>query len=162
MRPTIYLETTIVSYLVARPSRDLVTAAQQQLTREWWDEARGRFDVFVSQAVIREASAGDPEMAARRLAALAGIESLEITHEALAIAAALLRAGAVPAKAADDALHIGTAAYHRTDYLLTWNVRHIANVQARRAVTNVCLAYGYELPIICNPGDLMGGGNDVD
>lgn len=157
MRPTVYLETTVVSYLVARPSRDLVTAAHQQLTREWWEERHGEFEVFISQAVVREASAGDPAVAARRLAALDGIPALEITAEALALAAALVRTGAVPAKAADDALHIGTAAYHGVDYLLTWNARHIANAQARRAVANVCLAQGYELPVICNPGELMGG-----
>jgi predicted nucleic acid-binding protein len=162
MRPTVYVETTVVSYLVARPSRDLVTAAHQQITREWWDESRNAFEVFVSQAVVREASAGDPSVAALRLAALQGIPSLEITPEALSLAQALLRSGAVPAKAVDDALHIGIAAYHGVDYLLTWNVRHIANAQARRAVVNVCLVHGYELPIICNPGELMEVSNDVD
>jgi hypothetical protein len=155
MRPTVYLETTVVSYLVARPSRDLVIAAHQQLTREWWDTRRGDFDLFVSQAVIREVSAGDPQYASLRLNALSGVPLLEITHEALELAAALIRGGAVPAKAADDALHIATAAYHEADYLLTWNARHIANAQARRAVANVCLTHGYEMPVICNPGELM-------
>ena len=157
MRPTVYLETTVVSYLVARPSRDLVTAAHQQLTREWWEGQRDAFEMFVSQAVVREASAGDPTVAARRLAALDGIPALELTAEVLNLASALVRTGAVPAKAADDALHIGIAAYHGVDYLLTWNARHIANAQTRRAVANVCLAQGYELPVICNPGELMGG-----
>lgn len=116
MQPTVYIGTTVVSYLVARPSRDLVTAAHQQLTREWWDERREEFGIFVSQAVIREASAGDPQYAARRLAALAGVPLLEITVEALELAHALLRNGAVPANVPDDALHIATAACHRMDY----------------------------------------------
>ncbi len=162
MLPTVYLETTVVSYLVARASRDLVTAAHQQLTREWWEERRAGFSVFVSEAVIREASAGDPEVAARRLAALKGIPSLEITSEAMSLASALLRSRAVPAKAMDDAIHIATAAYHGVEYLATWNVRHIANVHSRRAVANVCLAHGYELPVICNPGELMGDETNVD
>jgi predicted nucleic acid-binding protein len=156
MRPTVCIETTVISYLVARPGRDLVSAANQQLTREWWNERRSEFDLFVSQMVVREASTGNPQYSALRLAALTDIPSLDITPETLALADALLRSGAIPAKVPEDALHIAAAAYHGMDYLLTWNARHIANAQARRVVANVCLARGYELPIICNPGELMG------
>ncbi|HET7462922.1 MAG TPA: type II toxin-antitoxin system VapC family toxin [Longimicrobium sp.] len=152
-----YLETTVVSYLVAWPSRDAITAARQRLTREWWHVSRENFELFVSEAVVREAEAGDPEMAERRIAALKGIPALESTDEVLRLGQAILRTGAIPLKAADDAIHIAMAAVHRVDFLLTWNVRHIANANTRRTVANVCLIHGYDLPAICNPGDLIGG-----
>lgn len=103
MKAKVYLETTIVSYLTAEPTRDVVQAAHQQLTREWWD-CRGRFDLFVSQSVITEAGGGNPEAARRRLAALEGIPNLAVTAEAADLAAQFVRAQAMPERAAVDAL----------------------------------------------------------
>lgn len=108
MKPSIYLETTIVSYLTARPSRDLITAAHQQITQEWWSGRRSQFDLFVSQLVVREAAAGDEEAARQRLGRLEGIPLLELRDEALALSRELLRSGALPEKAAADALHVAS------------------------------------------------------
>jgi hypothetical protein len=157
MRPRVYLETTIPSYLTAWPSRDLVRAAHQQITQEWW-ALRGNYELYASRLVVRECQAGDPQAAADRLAAMTGIPLLEQTAEAASLAEALLRDVPLPEKAASDALHIATAAVHGMDYLLTWNCTHIANVTFRPQIEAVCRAAGYEPPLICTPEELSGGG----
>ena len=157
MKPRVYLETSVVSYLLARPSRDLVVAAHQQVTREWWEERRDSFQLYVSQMVIHEASAGDPASARRRLEELAGFPLLALTEEAEALARDLIERGPLPRQAVEDALHIALATVHGMDYLLTWNCRHIANAQMRGAVNSVCALRGYDPPVICTPEELMGG-----
>src|SRR5437016_2539333 len=126
MKPRIYLE-KVPSYLTAWPSRDLVRAAHQQITREWWAH-RGAFELYSSRLVVPECQAGDPQAAADRLAALAGVPLLEPTPDAAALAEALVRGIPLPDRAAADALHIAIAAAHGVDYLLTWNCTHIANL----------------------------------
>jgi hypothetical protein len=153
MKRRVYVETTIPSYLTAWPSRDLVRAAHQQITREWWAR-RDRFDLYASRLVVQECQAGDPQAAAERLAALAGISLLEQTDEIGELAGALVRDVPLPAKAAADALHIATAAVHGMHYLLTWNCTHIANVALRPQIEAVCRAAGYEPPLICTPEEL--------
>jgi len=128
-RAKVYIETTIVSYLRARPGSDLIIAAHQQLTRDWWRNRRADFDLFISQAVIEEASAGDPQAAADRLQVLAQIRVLGLNESALQLARALVSKGPLPEKAAVDALHIALATVHGMDYLLTWNCKHIANAE---------------------------------
>jgi hypothetical protein len=153
---TVYLETSVVSYLVARPSRDLVTTAHQQLTTEWWLERRARFAVYVSELVLREAAAGDEDAARRRLAALEGIPLLAMTTEALQLARHLVEEGAIPAPAAADAAHVALATAHGMEYLLTWNCRHIANAEMRLRIERACRARGFEPPALCTPEELMG------
>lgn len=143
MKPRVYVETTIPSYLTAWPSRDLVRAAQQQVTREWWDR-RATYDLFVSRLVLLECQAGDPTAAADRMAALAGIPVLEPTDEVATLADALVREVPLPPRAAADALHIATAAVHGMNYLLTWNCTHIANATFRPQIEAVCRAGGWE------------------
>ena len=157
MKPKVYLETSVVSYLTARPSRDLVVAAHQQVALEWWEECRENFALYACQLVIQEAGAGDPAAARRRLGQLAGIPLLEVTDEAEALARDLIENGPLAAQAVGDALHIAVATVHGVDYLLTWNCRHIANAQMREAVASVCTKRGYEPPVICTPEELMGG-----
>src|SRR5436190_769932 len=146
MKPTVYVETTIPSYLTAWPSRDLVRAAHQQITREWWTK-RDQYELYSSRLVIRECEAGDVQAAADRLAAMANIALLEQTDEIAMLAEALLRNVPLPERAASDALHIATAAFHGVDYLLTWNCTRIANVTFRPAIEAVCRAAGYEPPL---------------
>src|SRR5271168_4175406 len=110
MAERVYIETTVVSYLTARPSRDVVIAGHQQVTHEWWDSRRQSYELCVSQLVLQEAAAGNPQAAQERLAVLQSMTFLETTPAALALAKALLQAGALPAQAADDALHIAVAA----------------------------------------------------
>jgi predicted nucleic acid-binding protein len=154
-KPRVYLETTVVSYAAALPSRDLVAAAHQQITREWMREHRGSYDVFVSQLVVREGLAGDKEAVERRVAILRGIESLALTDEAADLARALVDRGAIPKRSVEDALHIAVAAVHGMDYLLTWNCRNIANATMRTRIDAVCRSGGYEPPVICTPEELI-------
>lgn len=151
----LYIETTVVSYLTARPSRDLVIAGHQQLTHEWWNTRRSNYELCVSRLVLDEAGVGDAQAAQERLLVLHPMLVLETTTEALHLAKELLQAGALPAKAADDALHIAVAATKAVPYLLTWNCRHLANVVMRPVIEMVCKAKGFDPPIICTPEDLL-------
>lgn len=160
--PTVYLETSVLSYLTARPARDIVTAAHQQLTARWWEVRRARFRVFVSEVVLEEAELGDPEAARRRLALAADLPLLALTDAAGALQRRLLGTAGLPAGAAVDALHVAVAAVHGMDYLLTWNVRHIANAEARRRVEAACRAEGYRPPVLCTPEELLGGGDEPE
>ena len=155
MKPKVYLETTIPSYLTARPSRDLVTAAHQQITREWWDTRRHAFDLFVSQMVIDEASAGDPEAATRRLEIVVLLPLLDPQAEGIALAQMLIDHIPLPPGAAADALHIAIAVVNGMDYLLTWNCTHIANAALRANVELVCRLNDYKPPVTCSPMELM-------
>jgi hypothetical protein len=149
----VYVETTIVSYLTARPSRDIVLAAHQQLTLEWW-ERRARFDLFVSQAVITEASRGDAEAARRGLLAIRNMPVLATSGEGADLAAYFLDVQAIPRKAAVDALHVAVAVVHGLDYVLTWNCVHIANALIRGRIEHACREQGYQPPTICTPEEL--------
>jgi predicted nucleic acid-binding protein len=152
-KPKAYIETSVVSYLTAWPSRDLVRAAQQQVTREWW-ATRGSFDLFTSQFVFDEAAAGDEDAAASRLAVLQEAVLLETTEDTILLAEKLVAGGGLPPKARVDALHIAVAVVHGMDYLVTWNCRHIANASLRGRIEDLCRAAGFEPPIICTPLEL--------
>ena len=156
MKPKVYLETTIISCLAAKPSRDIIIAAHQELTNEWWDKRRKRFDLFVSQLVIQEAKAGDKDAAKKRMGILESIPLLELNEEVILLARILMDE-VIPPKAVEDALHIAVAAIHGMDYLLTWNCKHIANAEKEHAIAAVCRSNNFEPPIICTPEELMGG-----
>src|SRR5437016_1461341 len=154
MKPTVYIETTVISYLAASPSRDLVVAAHQQITHTWWNR-RDRFELLTSQAVLDEASRGDTDVAARRIGFLAKIPVLTVSDEVIEFAEQLLQAGVVPAKVHSDAIHIAVAAMNHITYLLTWNCAHIANATVRGKIERTCQAAGLQAPIICTPEELM-------
>ena len=150
MKPRLYVETSIVSYLTAYPSRDLVRAAHQQVTRDWWT-TRSRYDLFLSEFVIDEASKGVQIAAAERLVALRDLAMLNTTDAAVSLAMELVRVGDLPKKAIVDAFHIGVAAVRGMDYLLSWNCRHIANATMRGRIEATCRTHGVEPPTICTP-----------
>ena len=154
---SVYIETSVVSYLTARPSASLLAAAHQQITREWWDHRRHRFEQYISPMVLDEAGRGDPEAAARRLAALDDFPVLEPTQSAAELVDVLISDGALPSVARDDATHVAIATVHRMDYLVTWNCRHIDNAEAKPLIRSVCAVHGYTCPEICTPEELMGG-----
>lgn len=154
MKPKVYIETTIPSYLTAWPSRDIVKTAHQQLTREWWEE-RGKYNLFVSQVVRQEAGRGDREAAEDRLEAIGDLPVLTLTDEARMLAKALVEEGPLPKKAAVDAFHVAIATVNAMDYLLTWNCTHLANATLRNKVERFCRSRGYEIPIICTPEELV-------
>jgi len=153
--PLIYLETTIPSYLVARASRDAILRGQQEATKQWWRHGRLTARCYVSEVVEDEVSRGDPEAAAERIQALAGIPCLRGGSRVIALAAAILETGLIPVSAQVDASHIATAAVHGMDILLTWNCSHIHNVTIERRIAVVCTRLGYECPVICTPYDLL-------
>ncbi|QEP42466.1 PIN domain-containing protein [Ectothiorhodospiraceae bacterium BW-2] len=155
MKPTVYIETSIPSYLTARTSRDIRAAAWQQITQEWWDEARHHYELFTSELTLLEASAGHEEAAKRRLEALETIPELKIDSETQQLAELMITQGGIPAKAQADALHVAIAALHRIDYLLTWNCRHIDNAAKKPIIRAICLQAGYHYPEICTPIELQ-------
>jgi len=152
----LYLETSVVSYLTARPSRDLVLAAHQQITQDWWDCKRQDFQMFVSQLVIQEAGAGDPEAARKRLSALENIPLLDLTPKVLTLARSLIDDGILPIRAKEDALHLSVATVHNMDFLLTWNCRHIANPDILRRIILWHSRSNYQFPVICTPAEFFG------
>ena len=155
MKPTVYIETTIPSLLTAWPSGDLQIAAQQVATRNWWDIRRQAFDLYVSPDVLAEARRGDEDAARRRLEALAECKVLAVTAAARQLTKRILETGLIPQRAAADAAHIGLAAAHGMDFLLTWNCRHIHNAIIEHRLHEVCAALGLSLPAICTPLELM-------
>jgi PIN domain. len=156
MASSVYVETSVISYYAARPSRDIVTAARQTITQEWWDEARGRFEIYISVLVVEEAKAGDSDAAQRRLAAISGLPILEINDAAEELTKRLVDGGLIPATSAEDALHIALATVHGMDFLLTWNFRHINNAEVKVQIRAAIEAVGYECPVICSPEELGG------
>ena len=156
MKARVYLETTVPSYYTAWPSRDLVVAAHQQITHEWWRTRLQDFEVCISQFVLDEAAEGDPEAARLRLDTLRPFQLLEVTDDALALAKDLVASGAVPVKAAQDAAHIAMAAAHGIHFLLTWNCRHMANAEIIEQIEACCRRHDFACPVICTPEELLG------
>jgi predicted nucleic acid-binding protein len=154
VKPTVYIETTIPSYLCSRPSRDLIVAAHQELTREWWERDRANYRLCISEFVYVEIDRGDQALAASRRQALVGVPLLPVTDEAHAIARCLLHDGLVPPKAVNDALHVALATVHLIDYLLTWNCKHLNNAAIKRRLADWMTPRGLLLPVICTPDEL--------
>ena len=151
----VYLETTVVSYLTANPSRNVVVAGHQQSTREWWDNRKQKFRVVASQLVLQEASRGDSEAAERRLDILRAVDLVEITPDAAALARAFIENGVVPETSLEDALHVAVAVTNGCNFLMTWNFRHLAGAGVRTRIEAFCQNEGYEPTIICTPEELL-------
>ena len=152
-KPTVYIETSIISFLTSRPSRDMSIWWYQQTTRDWWETCRGDFQLFISDAVYEEIEAGDIYASALRVDAVRDIDLLDTTPEAMALAQKLLESHSLPAKAATDALHIALAAFHGMDFLLTWNCKHIANPFAERHFRRIITQNNYPYPVITTPAN---------
>ncbi len=155
MKPSVYIETSVVSYLTARPSKNLVVAGHQAGTRDFWAKLL-EFEAFISELVVEEAGKGDEIAAESRLRELDGIESLEIDPECNELAKHLVRDGAVPAEYAEDALHIAIAAVHEIQSIVTWNFKHINNPVTRGRIRTSVMKQGYTCPEICSPDEFLG------
>jgi hypothetical protein len=153
---SVYLETTFISYLVARSSRDLLVAAHQQTTQDWWTSRRNKFECFISQVVLDEASVGDSTEVEKRQAVMNALPVLEISEDAETLTQAILSSGLIPPRAVGDAAHIAVATVHQMDFLLTWNCKHLANAQIARRISLVCEGLSWQMPVICTPEALMG------
>jgi len=160
MKPRLYLETTIPSYLVSKPSRDLVTAAHQQITHQWWEARLADFEVYISQFVLDEAGAGNVDMVAKRLALLGSFPLLDAMPEALELTSALVERDAIPPRKATDAAHIAVATVHHMQFSMTWNCAHLANAEVLAQVQAICAGLGYAAPLVCTPEELLGGQDD--
>lgn len=159
-KPNLYLESSIISYQVARPSRDVITLARQRLTHDWWDRRRQDFHLYISQIVLDEVGAGDKDAASRRIAIVREVPLLGMSPEVIELAQSILKSARLPEQAGADALHIAIAAFNGMDYLLTWNSKHIANAEYRHRVEQTCRRAGFEPPVLCTPDELMGGDSD--
>jgi predicted nucleic acid-binding protein len=155
MKQRVYIETSVVSYLTGRPSRDIVIAAHQELTRQWWDTRASGFQLLVSELVREESAGGDTEASRKRLAAIDAIAVLRANDAAVALAGQLVAEGPIPSDSAADALHIAIAAVNGIDYLLTWNCKHLASAAHRQRIEALLEAAGYVCPVICTPEELM-------
>jgi predicted nucleic acid-binding protein len=153
-KPTVYIETSVVSYAAARASRNIIAAAHQKITRDWWEERREMFVLYSSQLVIDEAAAGDAVQAKKRELLLSETTLLDINKEAERLAEKLMSARFLPAKASNDALHLAVAAVHGMDFLLTWNCTHLNNAAMSERIRRVCEDAGYSVPVLCTPEEL--------
>jgi predicted nucleic acid-binding protein len=153
-KPSVYIETTVIGYLTSRQQSDAIVAGHQLATPKWWQTARDKFRLVVSQLVIDECARGDQVAAAERVQAISDLNLVGITSDVHRIASALLSRGAVPQTEPKDAAHIAIAASHGVEYLVTWNFRHIANPSARRMIEEVITSAGFTPPIICSPEEL--------
>jgi hypothetical protein len=155
MKPTVYIETSVISYHAAKPSRDVIVAAHQRITLEWWQNVLHQCEPHVSQAVLDEIARGDPEAAATRLDMTQGMTVLEVTGEVVELANAYAERLRMPDHARTDSIHLAVASWHGMDFLVTWNCRHIAAAHVRRAVARVNSRRGIPTPEICTPEELM-------
>lgn len=152
---SVYLETSVISYLVSNPSSDLVIAAHQKVTHDWWSGHRRKYELAISTIVEKEISSGDDKTARKRIELVKGLRLLMVTPESIALAKHLVGKGPLPAKAEVDALHISLAAIHGVDFLLSWNCKHIANAFIQKDLAKLIQAHGYECPVLCTPESML-------
>jgi predicted nucleic acid-binding protein len=153
---TVYIETSILGYLTARSTKNLILAANMEVTRDWWESRRNAFTLYISQAVINEIAQGDREIASQRLEIVRNFPLLELNQSVKDLAKQFLTRSNLPPKADVDAIHIAAATVHGLNYLLTWNCKHIANAQIQGKLAEISFDFGYELPILCTPYELLG------
>jgi len=152
---TVYIESSVISYITARPSRDVVTLARQTITIEWWEEYKDSFDAYISELVIEEIGSGDLVAAQKRLSVIETIPVLEATENSKILAKALIAENAIPKSSAEDAVHISIAAVQEIDFLLTWNFKHINNANTRDRISKVITQRDYFCPVLCSPEELI-------
>ena len=156
MSETLYIETSILGYLTARSTKNLILAANIEVTKDWWKYRRSAFTMYISQAVLNEVAQGDTEIAVQRMELVRGVPLLELNQAVRDLASQFLTRSNLPPKADIDAIHIAAATVHGLDYLLTWNCKHIANAQIQGKLAEISFDFGYELPILCTPYELLG------
>jgi len=156
MSETVYIETSILGYLTARSTKNLILAANMEITKDWWEFRRKAFILYTSEAVLEEVARGDVEIAAKRIAIVRNFPLLALNKAVQVLATQFLTRSNLPPKAKVDAIHIAAATVHGMDYLLTWNCKHIANAQIQGKLAEISLDSGYVLPILCTPNELMG------
>ena len=155
MKKKVYIETTIPSYLVAKPSRDIIILGRQDLTREWWENERLNYKLYISVTVLDEVKRGNAEMAKRRIEILQGITILPTVMEVEKLAEKYFVYFNFPKKAERDAFHMAYAVYYKMDYLLSWNCSHLSNAGILKGLLKYNSKLGLETPIICTIDEIM-------
>lgn len=159
MKRKLYIETSVISYLTARPSKDIIVAGRQASTRDLWDNLN-KFDPFVSELVYNESTKGDTVAAEARINAISNLPELDITDECHILAQAIIKDGAVPSQFPEDALHIAIGAVHNIDFIVTLNFKHINNPVTRALIRKSIESNGYQCPELCSPDELIGGNDE--
>lgn len=155
MKPSVYIESSVVSYLTARISRNLIVAAHQQITNDWWETALPHYNAFVSPIVLEEVSKGDSHAIQLRLEKISDYSVLEIVPDVYELAEVYFADLEIPNKARADAYHLALATWHGIDYLVSWNCTHIVNGRIRMKIEEINSKKGIRTPIICTPEELM-------
>lgn len=155
MKPTVYIETTVISYCMARPSRDLIIAAHQQITHDWWEMALPQFEAFISPIVLEEISMGDTDAAKVRLESVSSFNVLEVSSEVRNLADSYFSAIEIPEKSRADSYHLAVASWHGMDFLVSWNCTHIVSGRIKRIIEEINSSKGIRTPIVCTPEELM-------
>lgn len=155
MKKSVYIETTVVSYLVARPSRDLIVAARQQSTRELWPKLVSGFDTYISVLVYQEAARGEAEQVDKRLGVIKPFAMLDVDEEAQALAEKIIAGKGIPQEHPEDALHVAVATVNGIQILVTWNFAHLNNPFTRSMIRDIVEETGYACPEICSPDELL-------
>lgn len=155
MKPKLYMETSVVSYLTARRTKDLLIAARQLNTHLWWTEKRRQFDIHISRFVWDEASEGDSNQVEQRLKILKPLPWLQVTSDPARLARTFIKNGPLPPRASLDAFHVALAAVHGMHFLATWNLKHINNPAIADEIRETCRSNGFHCPVICTPEELL-------
>ena len=158
----VYIESSVISYYANRRSRNLIVAAHQEITREWWESELSKYDAFISQFVIEEISKGDPAPATMRMDAIAECAIIELSDDVAELARRYLAAANIPRKSHIDAFHIAVAVISGMDFLLSWNFHHIANAFIKEKIRRINDALSLVTPEICTPEELVEEVGDED
>jgi len=156
-KPTLYMETAIPSYMLAEPSRDVISLGRQDITRTWWKRDHARYAIFVSEVVLEEVGKGDPREVEKRRKFLEPFSVLKATPEIQRLIEMYLEENVVPVGSGQDAAHLAFASIYQVDFLCTWNFKHLANVFALRRFRQVNEKRGLFVPQVCTPEELLGG-----
>jgi hypothetical protein len=154
----VYVETSFFSACVSTRTTTK-SLYWREVSNEWWTLEAKRHELVISGEVIAELSAPSFPQREQALVMLRGLPILDISDEVLGLAEVFIREKVMPGPVAGDALHLAVATWHAADYLLTWNVQHMANPNKRIHLAAVCLRLGLIPPEIVTP-DLLRGWND--
>ncbi len=154
-RPRVYVETTIPSFYCEVRS-DPEAVARKNWTQHWWDFKRAAYDLVTSVAVLDELAYGDYAAKEQALSLIGNLPLVTIETPVLEIVETYIRRSVMPADPVGDALHLALASYHKCDFLLTWNCRHLANANKFRHIQRVNSILGLYVPDIVTPLQLLG------
>jgi len=153
MAKTVYVETTIPNAYASHRD-DAASVYRRDVTRQWWTEQAGLYTLRTSEATLAELKAGSYPGQQQAIELMQPLRLLEVTDEVYAIAELYVRHHLMPEPAAGDALHLALASLNEMDYLLTWNVRHLANPNKVEHMTVINRRLGLLSPVIISPEGL--------